>query len=248
MVATTVKFYYHMNPVIVVSQHGWSAASVFSINQWTGRAKPIVGSCLATYAALRSAASEIIAFCDAASVHCDVGITEIVRQYRTAPFPFENCRFYMEFPPLHNEVVSFFANGKSVLDQVARLAWAQGIISNDPNGFRKSGHEPGGRLLNMLERNSAASSKDVADRLISLIKKEKDKWIDGFVAARDQIVHPDRGAAMLMFEVCFVLQQDSLVPHKILMPSVFNREIASYASECVQNIERFAKSYQDIIS
>ena len=88
---------------------------------------------------------------------------------------------------LHTETL--FNEIKSFLDILAKTIAGYLEIKGTITSFGKKNNDPGGKFLDILERNTPREHKTTSKKFIKIIKKNKKIWLDFCVHTRDTASH-----------------------------------------------------------
>jgi hypothetical protein len=183
------------------------------------------------------------AMCKDAEKLCQPQIERLEGQWTTAKFPLDKVEFFGEQPDLHMRIEAFFSGIKSLLDLLVQLLSSEKIVAAALHGFHRDGNVYGGSVLKSLRNNVPKDRKELAGKIAMLLTKHKDKWIDRAIRARDDLVHPKRGMAQLMFQFEGEERDGKLVFIKINAPTIDSLGIDRYANLTLQRASSFAAAF-----
>ena len=136
---------------------------------------------------------------------------------------------------------------KGLLDLIVQLLPSEGIVNTSLNGFHRKDKGGvtiyGATVLNALKNNASADKKAIAKNIRELINSHKKKWIDNVIEARDLLIHPQKGAHQVMFEMKLKSVKNTLVFKNVVPPSIGSMNIERYAKKQIGNIEEFTKAF-----
>lgn len=238
-------------PVICVDHSTAECANIFNPNSWEGPSKSVILSAWTEYSVLRHCMHQIRAIVLGAEGLCANSISDLNDQWRRAKFPLNDMVFFAQHADLHIRIEAFFSGAKSLLDLVVQVLCTEGIIGVSMDGFHRSGPkcEPvyGGRVLSALGNNAVAGRGDVAESARQLILEHKNRWIDQTIAARDLLVHPDRGMHQLMFNLELVDHDGTLVCQGINPPHIGDVPIHEYAEQTFACATEFSTAFLALV-
>ncbi len=230
-------------PTICVDRSTIASMGLFNPNDWPGTSKGVVQSCATEHSVIGYGVARLTDVCETPEQRCRSHINTLRQQWLTAPWDLEKSVYFAEVPEVHLLIEAFFSSVKSLLDLIVQLVSTEGIVGLDINGFHRKGDVYGGKVLNALDRNAKANRAGTAAKLSALIREHKNSWINEVIGARDLLVHPNRGAHQLMFEMSFVSQNGELTCTRIVPPRVGERPVHQYAAEQLENVNKFARTF-----
>ncbi len=230
-------------PVICVDHSTAEAADIFNPNNWTGSSKEIIFSSWTEFSVLRHCARQIGAMVPAAEHLCANSIAELQEQWRRARFPLDEMVFFAQHAELHIRIEAFFSGAKSLLDLLVQLLSTERIVGTPIDGFHRTKDIYGGRVLNALENNAVADRREAADAVRHLLFEHKELWIDEAIAARDLLVHPERGRHQLMFNLELAEREGELVCQSVNPPHVNDIPIHEYAEQTFGQATEFSSAF-----
>ncbi len=233
-------------PVLLVDPASVQAFHIFNPNDWSGLSKAIVSSCAAQKGLLNYSVNKLHKLFGNAEKICLPKIIELKNQWKISKWPIDECKYLAEVPEVHLFIQVYLNLVKTFLDLIVQLISTENIVSDKIHGFHKKGNAPGGKLLNTL-RNKA-KSENVADSLLELIEKHKERWIDDVVNARDSLVHPEKGLIQLMFQLEIKPKNSEIELTGIRKPSIGTTDFNQWADETFKNLNAFSELFISIIA
>lgn len=234
-------------PVICVDHSTAEAAHIFDPNNWMGASKAVILSSWTEFSVLRHCTAQISAMVPAAERLCANSIADLQGQWRRARFPLNDMVFFAQHADLHIRIEAFFSSAKSLLDLVVQLLSTERIVGARIDGFHRTNDIYGGRVLNALENNAVAERREAAEGVRHLLLEHKRLWIDQAIAARDLLVHPDRGMHQLMFNLELADRDGELVCQRVNPPHVGDIPIHEYAEQTFARATEFSSAFLALV-
>lgn len=225
-------------PVICLASDSVSAFDMFNPNDWSGQSRAIVLSCAAAAGVMKHNVQKIHKLCATGKELCRPRFEDLVVRMGEPRNVVGQIRALAQVPELHSAILSFLVNAKTVLDFLAQLVCADGIVNARLEGF----HKKGSRLLSGLERNVAKGKKEDAKALANLIQSHKETWIDALIEARDALTHPEKGVQQLMFEMQIDTNANGPVLTGVIPPTAGAQPIDEYAGDVERHLHDLASS------
>ena len=177
-------------------------------------------------------------------------LTDILleEQWKLSKFDLDKITFFGQQPDLHIRIEAFFSGIKSLLDLIVQLLSTEKVVASAIDGFHRDQDVYGGRVLNSLRNNAMKERKELAAKVDALISENKKSWIDGVIAARDQLVHPVKGTHQLMFSLEFLQNNDSLVFVRAHPPEIDSKPIHHFARDVVEHSMAFSSNFLALLN
>lgn len=230
-------------PVICVDPSSVAGAEIFDPNVWTGGSKGVIQSCWSEYSVLHYCVRQLGEMCDGADKLCANYVATMQEQWKLSKVDLEKIACFGQQPDLHIRIEAFFSGIKSLLDLLVQLLSTEKVVANAIDGFHRDQDVYGGRVLNSLRNNAVKERKELAAKVDVLITEHKETWIDGVIAARDQLVHPARGMHQLMLSLEFTQKNDSLIFVRAHPPEIDSKPIHQFAQIVLEQSKRFSLDF-----
>jgi hypothetical protein len=141
----------------------------------------------------------------------------------------------------------FLTTIKTFLDLLVQLVTTEGILNKKVHGFHKKGRQIGGELLHYLDTKAHPEKRSVASQLKQLIEDQKGIWINQSIELRDNLVHPEKGLAQVMFSLEIKQINGRLGLVRIVPPAVDGHSFSEYTQETMQRIHDFSELFLQIL-
>lgn len=224
-------------PTICVDRTAAPAHSLFNANEWSQQSKPIILSCAAQYGLLLHALESLSGVFRAGVQTCEARLRDLQLHWRTAPWELERARYLVEVPTVHLYVQAFLATVKTLLDLLAQLTSAQGLVLKKVHGFHKKGQCVGGELLEILTKKAAPGRQEAASELRRYLSEQKEIWIDELIRARDNMAHPQRGIYQVMWELELLVAGGELECRRVVAPHLNDQLFDEYARNTIGHVK-----------
>lgn len=231
--------------LILVDPASVQAFHIFNPNEWSGLSKAIVSSCAAQHGLLNYSVNKLNKLFGNAEKICLPQINELKDQWKTSRWPVDKCNYLAEVPEVHLFMQVYLNSIKAFLDLIVQLISTENIVYKKIHGFHKKGKDPGGKLL--LTLKNKANIKKIADSLLELIVKQKERWIDDAVNARDSLVHPEKGQVQFMFQLEIEPKNSEIELTGIRKPSFGTTDFNQWAGETLELLSAFSELFISII-
>lgn len=235
-------------PFICVDPSTVAGAEIFNPNVWTGSSKGVIQSCWSEYSVLHYCVLQLGEMCDGADKLCANNIATSQEQWKLSKFDLDKITFFGQQPDLHIRIEAFFSGIKSLLDLIVQLLSTEKVVAAAIDGFHRDQDVYGGRVLNSLRNNAMKERKELAAKVDALISENKKSWIDGVIAARDQLVHPVKGMHQLMFSLEFTQNNNSLVFVRAHPPEIDSKPIHHFARDVVEHSMAFSSNFLALLN
>jgi len=236
-------------PVIYVDKSAICSGQIFDPNSWADcKSKGIIQSCWSEYSALFHCSDRIKHICGESNHLCQKHIDSIQENWRKKKFELQKIVIFSQSVDLHIHIEAFFSGIKTLLDLLVQLLSSEKIAKACIDGFHRDKDMYGGSVLNVLKNNALSSKKKIATRIHALITEHKRLWIDEAILARDQLIHPEKGAHQLMFQLEFTEQEGNLISERIIPPIIKSEPIDQYAKITLKNIREFACKFLGLLN
>jgi len=236
-------------PIISLAKSSVDAFRLFNPNDWSGNSKAIILSCSTELSLLHFEAKLISNLCRYPKKICKPHFESLQRSRVSPDSSLPKTICFAQVPELHANIKALFAGLKGLLDLIVQLLPSEGIVNTSLNGFHRKDKSGvtiyGATVLNALENNACSDKKTIAKNIHALINSHKEKWIDNVIEARDLLIHPQKGAHQVMFEMKLKSVKNALVYKNAVPPSIGNMDIDRYAKKQIGNIEEFIKAFLD---
>lgn len=228
---------------ICVDPSAVSSYYVFNTNDWQGASREIVQSCTAEYSALQYAVDRIAVACSNSTERCQAHFETLQRSIDNPSEIVPKIVVYGQVSEVHVLIQAFFSGMKSLLDLIVQLISSENIVGPHVRGFNRDGDIYGGRVLNRLSNNVVSGRTEVAQQLFDLISEHKETWIDEVIVSRDLLIHPTKGAFLVMFPMELAVVDGELVYKGAVPPSVGDEPIDRYTAKRLANIKEFSVAF-----
>jgi len=235
-------------PVICVDPSTVAGGEIFDPNAWAGSSKGVIQSCWSEYSVLHCCMRQLSEMCDGAEKLCAKNIATIQEQWKVSKFDLDKVACFGQQPDLHIRIEAFFFGIKSLLDLIVQLLSTENIVAVAINGFHRDGDVYGGRVLKSLRNNAVKERKELAGKIEALVLDQKMAWIDGVIAARDQLVHPVKGMHQLMFSLEFSQKNGSLVFVRAHPPEINAKPIHHFAQAVLEQATAFSSNFLALLN
>lgn len=238
----------HKTPIILIHPSSMPSYLLFNPNSWKNASKQIIRSCAAQYGLLSYSVNKLDQLFSDAEKLCQPSLQNLNSQWRSAKWTHKRCRYFVEIPEVHLYIQIFLVSVKTLLDLIVQLISSEGVTSSKIHGFHKKGKVIGGEILNLLKNNSSKSKKETSDKIVVLINKHKQDWLDGIVSVRDLLTHPEKGIAQVMFELKLREAEQDLRLVKVIKPKINTKgvDFNIYAKEVLKKVETFSKDFLEL--
>ena len=236
----------YKTPAILIDPASVQAFHIFNPNDWSGLSKAIVSSCAAQHGLLNYSVNKLNVLFGNAEKICLPKIIELKDQWKTSRWPIDLCNYFAEVPEVHLFIQVYLNSIKAFLDLIVQLISTEKIVYKKIHGFHKKGKDPGGELLHTIKNK--ANIKKIADSLLELIVRQKERWIDDAVNARDSLVHPEKGLIQVMFQLEIEAKNSEIELTGIRKPSIGTTDFNQWAGETLENLSAFSESFISILA
>lgn len=236
----------YKTPVVLLDPASVQAFHIFNPNDWSGLSKAIVSSCAAQHGLLNYSVNKLNELFGNAEKICLPKIIELKDQWKTSRWPIDKFNYLAEVPEVHLFMQVYLHSIKAFLDLIVQLISTENIVYKKIHGFHKKRKDPGGELLHTLKNK--ANIKKTADSLLELIVKQKERWIDDAVNARDSLVHPEKGLIQVMFQLEIEAKNSEIELTGIRKPSIGTTDFDQWAGETLKNLSAFSELFISIIA
>jgi hypothetical protein len=233
-------------PVLLVDPASVQAFCIFNPNDWSGLSKAIVSSCAAQHGLLNYSVNKLHELFGNAEKICLPKFIELKNQWKISRWPIDKCNYLVEVPEVHLFMQVYLNSIKTFLDLIVQLISTENIVYKKIHGFHKKRKDPGGALLHTLKNK--ANIKKVADYLLELIVKQKERWIDDAINARDSLVHPEKGLIQVMFQLEIRPKNLEIELTGISKPAIGETDFNQWADKTFKNLNAFSEMFISIIS
>ncbi|MGH2376906.1 MAG: hypothetical protein ACRDGT_00330 [Candidatus Limnocylindria bacterium] len=222
-------------------------SDLFNPNEWPAPTKDIVSSCASELTVLRHSAVRIGELCANRQVLTDGYARSLEQQWRVGQWDWTRATYFAQVPELHLTIEAFFSSLKALLDLISQMYRSEDVVTPSLDGFHRQGAVYGGKVLNVLKRNTVKGREEVASAISDVILAAKAEWIDDAIQARDDLVHPPRGAGQLMFVLRLAELEGRLEIVEVLPPSIAGTPIDEYAIRGVERMTSFGRAVLDLL-
>ena len=220
-----------------------SSFRVFNTNDWQGASKEIIQSCTTQYSALEYAVGQIATACSNSKERCQAHFETLRKSIENPSEIVPKIVVYGQVSEVHVLIQAFFSGMKSLLDIIVQLISSENIVGSHVRGFHRQGDIFGGRVLNVLSSSVVSGRTEVAQQLTALICEHKQDWIDEVIGARDLLIHPTKGARLLMFRMEVDIVDGELIYEGAVPPVVGDEPIDRYAAKRLEDIKQFSLAF-----
>jgi len=235
-------------PVICVDPSTLSGAELFNPNAWEGSSKGVIQSCWSEYSVLHYCVRQLSEMCNDGDKVCANNVATIQDQWKRSKFDLHKVACFGQQPDLHIRIEAFFSGVKSLLDLIVQLLTTEKVVSASIDGFHRDGDVYGGRVLKTLLNNAVREKKELATKVNAFISEHKRSWIDRVIAARNQLVHPDKGMHQLMFHLEFAEKGGSLIFVRAHPPHIESTPIHQFANEVLDRTTTFCSNLLTLLN
>lgn len=229
---------------ICVDPSSKSSFDVFNANDWQGTSKTIIESCGTEYSALQYAVDRIAAICANSKERCQAHFENLQDSIDNPSEVVPKIIVLGQVPEVHVLIQAFFSGMKSLLDLIVQLISSENIVRSHIKGFHRQGKRGyGGRVLNGLSNNVVSGRNEVAQQLSDLISEHKQTWIDEVIESRDRLIHPTKGAHLLMFQMELDVVDGEMIYEGAVPPVVGDERTDRYAAKRLADIREFSLAF-----
>lgn len=231
-------------PTICADSSSVIGLTLFNPNNWEGESRGVVQSCANERSIISYAIDKLTIVCKNADQYCSHHLFTLQQLWKKSQWDLSKGIYFAQVPEIHLMIEAYFASVKSLLDLIVQLLSTEGIVGVEIDGFHRSKNVYGGKVLNSLAKNAKARKKNIAKEFITLIDEHKNIWIDEIINLRDVLIHPNKDANQIMFEMNLTEENGNLICNRIVPPSIGKIPIYKYAKEQLINLDRFVNEFQ----